>query len=134
MQSTGEEAEGTQNVQPLTFSPGGLPAPLMRKLLEDHLVPQLDRITEYVSHLEWRVYGSSLLIVYEGDQEVLERTFEEDCTGEATTVCAVKMIDFAHAWEAQDPDLGLLTGLETTSRMFKTILTSISELSASDRL
>lgn len=75
-----------------------------------------------VKHWEWRVRGSSILIIYEGDEgrvrEVLGSTAEEGA-GERREimerVARVRLIDFAHARfaESTGPDEGYCLGFRT---------------------
>lgn len=123
----GKHLQGNEIPKQLTVSPGGIPADLMHKLLENVLLPQFNRLSDHVSKFEWRVYGSSLLVVYEGDSDVLRHALEDRSVTDSALVGTVKMIDFAHAWEGQGPDPGLLTAFETTSRLLQGLVDAISQ-------
>ncbi|KAG0141944.1 hypothetical protein CROQUDRAFT_663198 [Cronartium quercuum f. sp. fusiforme G11] len=127
----GKSLQETRYSKQLTISSGGISPGLMRKLLEQVLLPQFNRLSSYVSGLEWRVYGSSLLVVYEGDNDALERAFEDGSVSNGPSVGVVKMIDFAHTWEAQGSDTGLLAGFQTTSNLLQGLLDAISKFEES---
>ncbi|EGG09308.1 uncharacterized protein MELLADRAFT_71264 [Melampsora larici-populina 98AG31] len=124
----GETLQGNQYSSRLTVSPGGIPAILMARLLEDVLLPRFNRLSNHVSRFEWQVYGSSLLVVYEGDSEALSRAFEGDNITEDRFLGIVKLIDFAHAWKAQQPDAGLLDAFDTLSNLLRGMIKDLSQL------
>lgn len=101
------------------------------------ILARLQLYTQACAEFHWRVYGSSLLIVYEGDTQKLQQAlpnatagpecekeeadedgeeFNEDDQTEVDGkkwAYTLKGIDFAHAWPAKDVDQGYVAGLET---------------------
>lgn len=114
------------------------------------------RIAAYLERFEripWRIYGSSLLVIYEGHLPTLEESLqsttegleceleldEDDVGGdheddgeeeERKYACTVKAIDFAHAWDAQesqDGDAGYTEGLRTLLRLVEGRLEEVQQ-------
>lgn len=121
----------------------GLPRDLLLTLLR-LIRTRLQLYTDQVQRFPWRVYGSSLLIVYESDLDALKSTLpaatgnldceaedlddddddgeeeEDEEDGEKKWAFTLKAIDFAHAWEAEDGsgvDEGYNAGLQTLARL-----------------
>ncbi|KAH9815092.1 hypothetical protein DFH28DRAFT_1057628 [Melampsora americana] len=124
----GKKLSGEEYSSRLSVSPGGIPARLMGRLLKDVLLPRFNRLSNYVSKFEWQVYGSSLLVVYEGDNDALSHAFQGDSIVEDRCLGNVKLIDFAHAWKAQQPDTGLLNGFDTLSSLLQGMMNALSQL------
>lgn len=100
---------------------------------------------ERVQHFPWRIYGSSLLIIYESDADALRQTLphatasleceaeeeldddddnsqEDDDEEEKKWAFTLKAIDFAHAWQADEgsgADEGYNAGLETLIKLIE---------------
>lgn len=89
----------------------------MSHLISSTLVPAVRSVLDTVRRFDWRVYGSSLLVVYEGDPTALAARLEKG----PEEASRVKMIDFAHAWEGEGPDKGLLKGFETVLDLLEQI-------------
>lgn len=118
----------------------------LRKCFPDHLPTELLlnvlRTVKSLLHgyrsevqtIEWRLRGSSILIVYEGDPERLEAALQQESANENSTplegeddsdddsedevedfqpAVLLKAVDFAHAWDfrGQGPDEGYNEGL-----------------------
>lgn len=83
----------------------------MAQLLRSQIIPGVKSVLEVVKQFDWRVYGSSLLVVYEGDPLSLQQRLASSTSSDPAA--KVKMIDFAHAWQGEGPDPGLLKGFET---------------------
>jgi len=81
------------------------------------ILSKVRSIQALVKDYEWRAYGSSLLIVYEGDEAAPLRT-------------TVKHIDFAHAryTEGQGPDEGMLKGFGTIVALLEGRLAELNKL------
>lgn len=123
-------------------------APLSEKsierILHDGVLPAIKEIIDIVKKLEWRVRGSSLLIVYEGDEAELKKinaksalvagraltdtdqivdTKDLSSAKVATTsrLVDVRLIDFAHAsfGGEKGADEGYLAGLETAKHQIE---------------
>ncbi|MBW0463306.1 hypothetical protein O181_003021 [Austropuccinia psidii MF-1] len=101
----------------LTYSIGALPVVLMQQVIKQHLIPQITRLIEHVSPFKWRIYGSSILVIFEGDIEALQSKLQSPKN--TSDICTVTMIDFAHTAPAGDPDPGLLRGFETLLYLFQ---------------
>jgi hypothetical protein len=102
------------------------------------LVVQLKALRKCVETMSVRCYGSSLLIVYDGeyafetDVEDLDESINqmEECTDEGEIMggvarVTVKWIDFAHShFEESDsgPDVGVLFGLDNLISMLDELL------------
>lgn len=85
----------------------------------DSILERLELLTKIVASFEWRVYGGSLLIVYEGSPPAND---DDDGTlGGGATKVTVKMIDFAHARHlpGQGPDEGQLKGIGSATRLLE---------------
>ena len=85
---------------------------ILRAVLDD-----VTKLYYTVEGYEWRVYGSSMLILYEGDEN-------------ANPKHAVKLIDFAHARhvQGQGADEGMLKGYRTIIRLLKERLVELQDL------
>jgi 1D-myo-inositol-tetrakisphosphate 5-kinase/inositol-polyphosphate multikinase len=95
-------------------------------------------IQEVFESKESRMYGASILLVYEGDvneyantKQKLRSAHPEDEDDEADEavpkLAEVKMIDFAHAtWTpGQGPDENALQGMRSTAKMLKELLDKV---------
>ena len=82
---------------------------------------------------ESRMYSTSILIVFEGDDQALEQAIAEasrvdfDTTKkdeEGPKMCAAKLIDFAHAsWTpGQGPDENTLHGVRSVKAILEAML------------
>ncbi|CAO1630056.1 unnamed protein product [Sympodiomycopsis kandeliae] len=83
----------------------------MQHLLAAVFLPILDRLISLFEKLEIRIRGGSLLVVYEGDEQLRQTSNAE--------VMSLRIIDFAHATMVQGkgPDKGVLLGLNTVKRL-----------------
>ncbi|KAI8452206.1 hypothetical protein BY996DRAFT_8519603 [Phakopsora pachyrhizi] len=116
----------------LVYSAGGLSIEYMEKLLKRYIRPKLIKLVDYVSNFRWKVFGSSILIVYEGNQEALKRKLLEmdhNPNSSSDHICLVRMIDFAHAWPSDEVDNGLRLGFKTSIRLFDDLLSTIEKVS-----
>ncbi|KDN48891.1 SAICAR synthase-like protein [Tilletiaria anomala UBC 951] len=106
-------------------APVALPHLHVAELLKSFILPQLKLAADLASHLEVRMRGGSLLVVYEGDSNTLaSRLSTWTASGSAIPVANVKLIDFAHARLAQGegPDEGVLKGLQTVVSLVEDLL------------
>lgn len=96
--------------------PKGLSKDRLTQMLTE-ILERVRELSQIVSKYEWRIYGGSLLIVYEGDE-----------TAESKT--KVKMIDFAHARHlpGEGPDVGQIKGLQAVIRLFEGRLAELKAL------
>ena len=130
----------------------GLPRDLLHQVLPG-LVAEVEEICEAVRHTEMRMVGSSLLVIYEADWDVLrqnlqsclryapsdeedEKDEEEDADEHSDSSAdtlgppyIAKLIDFGHTRlrEGDGPDTGVIMGLETTIRLFKNRLQEVTQ-------
>lgn len=130
------------------FAPAYSPFPPdYRAILLQLVVRRIDEIMNRVKTIEWRIRGSSLLIVYEGDVDAFEACCtrseddhddaesegheddeEEDANGDCRAKYRipfdVRLIDFAHTTmtPGAGPDEGFLLGLATTRRLVSDLL------------
>ncbi|KAE8214716.1 hypothetical protein CF327_g1904 [Tilletia walkeri] len=97
-----------------------LPGQLVHRVVSQGLAPQLQQIYELVKNMEWRVRGGSVLLVFEGNQEALERKLN-DPSGDPSAYCKARLIDFAHATfvPGQGPDEGYVQGLQTSMALLE---------------
>ena len=140
-----ELADGARKMFPVAAADtGGLPSELLKRTLE-LIVDRARAIRDRAAPLEWRVRGGSVLIVYEGDAEALQRALddpldpdeeeESDEEGEAddarpkrTLAYDVRLIDFAHTTHVpgQGPDEGYNLGLRTAVALLEARLAELS--------
>ncbi|CAD6888920.1 unnamed protein product [Tilletia laevis] len=113
---TGSEASSPHRIDSLP----SLPAELVHRVVSQGLAPQLEEICQLVKHVEWRVRGGSVLLVFEGNQAALERKLN-DPFSEPATYCKARLIDFAHATvvPGQGPDEGYVQGLQTSIALLR---------------
>lgn len=123
---------------------GGLPSALLARVLS-LIVARSRAIRDRAASIEWRVRGGSVLIVYEGDAEALQRALEnpiepdeeeesddDDETVESrprrTLAYDVRLIDFAHTTlvPGQGADEGYNLGLRTTVALLEARLAELS--------
>lgn len=132
------------------FAPNHSPLPLeYQQLVLKLVLRKIDAIYERVRNIEWRIRGSSLLIVYEGDLDAftascspdddnsLEQQDEDDEEEDSQGDCKpkyripfdVRLIDFAHTRAAQGegPDRGFLLGIETTRKLIQDLLQDLDD-------
>jgi 1D-myo-inositol-tetrakisphosphate 5-kinase/inositol-polyphosphate multikinase len=127
-----------------------LPRDLLQAILEGILAEVL-AIREAVSDTVMRMIGSSLLIIYEADWEILRQSLklwhpdaedieedsdEADDSDDTDSSRAlkyrppyvVKLIDFAHTTlhNGDGPDTGVILGLDTTIKLLKGRLDELS--------
>jgi 1D-myo-inositol-tetrakisphosphate 5-kinase/inositol-polyphosphate multikinase len=91
-------------------------------------------ITEVFERSESRMYGASILLVYEGDVDEYAKTKqklrsahpedEDEDDANVPKLADVKMIDFAHAtWQpGNGPDENALRGMRASVKILKTLL------------
>jgi 1D-myo-inositol-tetrakisphosphate 5-kinase/inositol-polyphosphate multikinase len=116
------------------------------------LVSDLRQIREAVNSVEMRMVGGSVLIVYEGDEEIAVKSLEkmkeleskdqdeededeeedeeEDTTKEKIgSAYVAKLIDFAHTRlvSGQGPDEGVVRGLDTLIRLVDERIAAVSK-------
>lgn len=108
----------------------------------------LESMEETLATEESRMYSSSILFVYEGDEEALHRAFDgakemqeregekearddgeddesdDDALDKLPKIFAVKLIDFAHArWTpGQGPDQNMLRGIQSVRKVLQRII------------
>lgn len=94
---------------------GSSPSRLIEAIRE--ILSKVKAIQALAKGYEWRAYGSSLLVVYEGDEAAPLRT-------------TVKHIDFAHAryTEGQGPDEGMIKGFDTIVTLLEGRLAEVNKL------
>lgn len=144
--ATKEEAAQISNIAGEQVSAVVLPEKSVERIIQDGVIPAMKEIIEIVKKLEWRIRGSSLLIVFEGDKNELNKINAKsdleagrglidtdqlvDTTNlnNATILKAnssrlvdVRLIDFAHAsfGKEKGADEGYLSGLQTTKELLE---------------
>lgn len=133
-----EELAGSSPIAKQDTSPL-LDSQAMFTLIERHLMPQLVRLTSLLSSLEVRIRGGSLLILFEGSAEELQRRLhtrkprDDDSNLPALTI---RLIDFAHARlvPGEGPDEGVLKGLRTLQEILRTEVLRTEDTVALSRL
>ncbi|POW22643.1 hypothetical protein PSHT_01005 [Puccinia striiformis] len=116
----------TESSEPrgLTYSSGGLPSGLLKQIIDRSIIPKIQRILTYLSAFNWRIYGASLLIIFEADFVTLDSILSSSHSSDhhvdqlLQDIASVKIIDFAHVQLADSPDPGLLKGLQSTLNLF----------------
>ncbi|KDQ18560.1 hypothetical protein BOTBODRAFT_171381 [Botryobasidium botryosum FD-172 SS1] len=136
---------------------GSVPLRLLERIIE-RITHDVRRIRDAVQATEMRMIGGSLLIIWEGDSETLEKAFEawderaaededEDDNGSCDNTTGgstikkpqklgppslVKLVDFAQTQFApgEGPDEGVLLGLKTTLDLLDGRLKEIREAAA----
>ncbi|PVF98327.1 SAICAR synthase-like protein [Serendipita vermifera] len=134
--SASASAETDTSADTITPSPIGTKPSLLLPVLEG-VLKNVKEIREAVSKTEMRMVGGSVLIVYEGDESVLEKALEAAGDGkeEPTNAYVVKLIDFAHT-KLQDgigPDEGVLKGLDTTISLLEGRIAETKERTPAER-
>ncbi|KAL9940793.1 hypothetical protein V8E36_000281 [Tilletia maclaganii] len=109
-----------------------LPRHLIHQLITIGLLPQLRDIHTLVKGVEWRVRGSSVLLVYEGSAAALEQKLRDPML-DPTSYCKARLIDFAHASfvPGHGPDGGYILGLQTAMSLLEHVA---SETAPSSRV
>jgi 1D-myo-inositol-tetrakisphosphate 5-kinase/inositol-polyphosphate multikinase len=99
-----------------------------------YFLGEVKDITEVFERKESRMYGASILLVYEGDVEEYAKTKqklrsahpedEDEDEDNVPKLADVKMIDFAHAtWQpGQGPDENALRGMRSSAGILKQLL------------
>jgi len=152
-----EGKEGSTDITVVTPSPSGTRPELLLPVLRS-ILTTVEEIEEAVEKTEMRMIGGSVLIVYEGDELVLETALNVLCGRVETAppsasssernqsvlpsqpsavaanrnlpVYAVKVIDFAHTkiQEGLGPDEGVLLGLRTTISLLEGRIKEVQEV------
>jgi inositol-polyphosphate multikinase len=151
-----EEGKGSTDIT-VTPSPSGTRPELLLQVLRS-ILTTVEEIEEAVEKTEMRMIGGSVLIVYEGDELVLETALNvlprvETAPPSASSssdrnqsvlpsqpsavaanrnppIYAVKVIDFAHTkiQEGLGPDEGVLLGLRTTISLLQGRIKEVQEV------
>lgn len=97
-----------------------LPGELVKRMLRDYVIKDLEEIHTIFSEVEIRMRGASLLLVYEGEPSRLGETLERSNAVKEGKP-QVRLIDFGHATivPGQGPDQGVLLGLRTVLNLAK---------------
>lgn len=89
------------------------------KVIERFIQRLQDMLRTFTEETVYRLYSTSLLFVYEGDEEGEEQEQKESSDGEGRTGCCgtrteLKMIDFAHTYllDGREQDDGYVWGLK----------------------
>jgi 1D-myo-inositol-tetrakisphosphate 5-kinase/inositol-polyphosphate multikinase len=130
--------------------PDHLPKELLLSVLRT-VISLLHAYQSEVQAIEWRLRGSSILIIYEGDPERLEAALQEESANENSTplegeddsdddseddevedfkpAVLLKAVDFAHAWDfrGQGPDEGYNEGLANLMALVEGRLQEVEE-------
>ncbi|KNZ62408.1 uncharacterized protein VP01_1273g6 [Puccinia sorghi] len=120
----------------LSYSAGGLPSELLKQIIDQSIIPQIRKILIYLSSFNWRIYGASLLIVFEAHlmtHNVIlssspSHNFNHPDDLNAQDMATVKVIDFAHVQLADSPDPGLLKGIQSTLDLFNQLSLQLGSL------
>ncbi|WAQ87097.1 hypothetical protein PtA15_7A828 [Puccinia triticina] len=103
----------------LTYSAEGLPSEILKQVIDRSIIPKIQKILDYLSSFNWRIYGASILIVFEADLSTLNTLLSSpDHNRIIQDIASVKVIDFAHVQLADSPDPGLLKGFQSTLDLF----------------
>jgi len=110
-------SKSAETAQALESTPMGYPAALLTQVI-DGIYADVATIKSAMEQLYLRMVGGSLLVVYEGDTEVLKLALSgEENGGPKPPAYRVKLIDFAHTKlksEQDGVDKGVILGMETT--------------------
>lgn len=108
-----------------------------RDLVVQRCLTEVSDVEAILKKQESRMYSASVLFVYEGDDEALDAAIKEDANPKAPAegdedededfpppICAVKLIDFAHAKfvPGEGPDQNALQGVNSTRKILEELL------------
>ncbi|KAI9604351.1 hypothetical protein H4Q26_003965 [Puccinia striiformis f. sp. tritici PST-130] len=127
-------SDSNQHQEELAYSTGSLSSEILKNIIDQSIIPQIIKIQTYLSSFKWRIYGASLLIVFEADQDVLLSATSHSDQQIFQDLASVKVIDFAHVQLADSPDPGLLKGIQTTLDLFHQLSLQLSLQLASVQL
>jgi len=110
-------SHSVETTQALESTPIGLPGTLLTQVI-DGIYADVAAIKGAMEQLYLRMVGGSILVIYEGDPDVLRLALSGE-VGAASRPLAyrVKLIDFAHTKlksEQDGVDKGVILGLENT--------------------
>jgi 1D-myo-inositol-tetrakisphosphate 5-kinase/inositol-polyphosphate multikinase len=115
--STLDLSQSAETSQAPESTPTGLPAALLTQVI-DGIYADVAAIKGAVEQLYLRMVGGSVLVIYEGDLDVLRLALsDEGDTGPRPPAYRAKLIDFPHTRfksEQDGVDKGVLLGLENT--------------------
>jgi len=88
------------------------------------VLERLQPVSEWFeSQKQWKFFGSSILIAYEGDPERQASFRQTDNDTEVDDMVEVKLIDFAHAWPSEGKlDENYLGGLRSLLSYLKRLV------------
>jgi 1D-myo-inositol-tetrakisphosphate 5-kinase/inositol-polyphosphate multikinase len=105
-----------------------------------YFLSQVQDIQKSFESMESRMYGASILFVYEGDMEEYQKTKktladyqptedDDDDEEDLPKLAAVKMIDFAHAtWHpGQGSDENAIRGMRSTNTILSNLLKAVEK-------
>jgi 1D-myo-inositol-tetrakisphosphate 5-kinase/inositol-polyphosphate multikinase len=105
-----------------------------------YFLSQVQDIQKSFESMESRMYGASILFVYEGDMDEYQKTKktladyqptedDDDDEEDLPKLAAVKMIDFAHAtWHpGQGPDENAIRGMRSTNTILSNLLKTVEK-------
>ncbi|POW22644.1 hypothetical protein PSHT_01004 [Puccinia striiformis] len=127
-------SDSNQHQEELAYSTGSLSSEILKNIIDQSIIPQIIKIQTYLSSFKWRIYGASLLIVFEADQDLLLAATSHSDQQIFQDLASVKVIDFAHVQLADSPDPGLLKGIQTTLDLFHQLSLQLSLQLASVQL
>lgn len=112
-----DPSKSVETAQALESTPIGYPADLLTQVI-DGIYADVVAIKSAMEQLYLRMVGGSLLVVYEGDTDVLRLALSgEENGGSKPPAYRVKLIDFAHTKfksEQDGVDKGVILGMENT--------------------
>jgi len=117
LSQTLDPSQSVETAQTLESTPIGHPAALLTEVI-DGIYADVAAIKSTMERLYLRMVGGSVLVIYEGDADVLKLALSgEGNGGSKPPAYRVKLIDFAHTKlksEEDGVDNGVIFGLEST--------------------
>ena len=114
---TPDPSQSAETPQAIESTPIGLPAALLTRVI-DGVYADIAAIKGTMEQLYLRMVGGSILVIYEGDPDVLRLALsDEGDAGSRPPAYRVKLVDLAHTKlksEQDGVDKGVILGLENT--------------------
>ena len=122
LSSTPDVSHPIESTQAPESTPIGLPGALLTQVI-DGICADVAAVKGAMEQIYLRMVGGSILVVYEGDPDVLRLALSGEVdAGSRPPAYRVKLIDFAHTRlksEQDGVDKGVILGLENTLKYFE---------------